>query len=414
MLSLFEAYALIISLFSIFFLILLVRFKGIFEWRFSLGKRLSRLRERAETCSDEKQKEAYSYVYRECSKIYRKNYYFKPDIIDLFDFIKNISLIYNPSAKNSVLEISLGDFLYFSNITAQKIESILRRKPLGAVYNLKIKKLYFGFDVLNIFMKNKFLNSLAIIWKNYSLLNIILWFNPLGLLVFLSMALLRMSIVKFVVSDIYIFAGENAAAVYSGEIQKEFSLPDKAQNFNFSGKKELLKNSKLKKIKKDLLFKTLIFGTIPSEESFKKAFFDSALIISSIYFKNSRSPLKEAKVGLILERTAHWLRILSGLTRKRIVKYFFNIKLSSVFSAYDFQKKYLPQFLKNGKNTFKKSLTIANYSRVLLKVYKARSPYSFLSFAGSEYGKNILVFYILKTSCEKMILEIDYVYKNSQ
>lgn len=63
---------------------------------------------------------------------------------------------------------------------------------------------------------------------------------------------------------------------------------------------------------------------------------------------------------------------------------------------------------------FGKSIKIAGYSRVIFKILKKPSPLSFAAWAGTEYGKNFLVFFILKISYEKMILEIDYVYKNSQ
>ncbi|MDY0132109.1 MAG: hypothetical protein RBR53_05510 [Desulforegulaceae bacterium] len=414
MLTPFEVYAVIISLLSLFFLGFLFKFKGIFEWKISLGKRLESLKKKSESCIDEKERKAYEYVYKECKKIYKKNYYFNSEVISLIDFIENISVIYNPESKTPLLEIDLGQFLYFSNLTSEKIENILNRKSLKVVYNLRLKKLYFGFNLINIFLNNKFLNSFLFVWKNYSILQIIVWFNPLTLLVFLSLSLLRMSIVKFIVTDFFIFAGENSILAYSEKSEKNFYQSKKLKKFKFLEKKKLFKNKDLKKIKKDFLFRTLIFGNLPSVKSFKKALSDSALVVSASYYPDSKTPLKEAKIGLILERTAHWLGVLSNLSKKRIVKYFFNIKLSLIFNVYDFQKKHLPRFLNKPKKIFGKSVTIANYSRIIFKVSKSGTPFSFLSFAGSEYGRNFLVFYILKTSYEKMILEIDYVYKNSQ
>jgi hypothetical protein len=414
MLSGFETYAIIISLFSLIFLLLLLKIKGIFEWKISLLKRLEKINEKSQDTTNLKEKKAYEYVYLECKKIYKKNYYSNFEIINLLDFVNEISRIYNPESKKPFLEISIGDFLYFSNLAAIRIEKILDRKILKLIYGIRLKNLFFSFNIYNIFLKNKVLKAFFIIWKNYSLFSIVLWFNPFGLLIFLSSSLLRMSILRFLMSDFFLFAGEYAIKAYSSEKQGTYSFDKKNYKYNYSQKNVLFQNIALKKIKKDFLVKTFFWGSLPEKESFKKAFFDSVFVISKHYFKESENPLMEAKAGLVLERTAHWLKILSDLSNRRIVKYFFKIRLSSFFSVYSLHKKYLPELLKDDRKILGKTIKIASYSRMLFKVLQKPSPMGFAAWAGTEYGKNFLVFFILKFSYEKMILEIDYVYKNSQ
>lgn len=353
-LSGFEIYSIIISLFSLVCLFLLIKIKGIFEWKISFVKRLKKIKIKSENSTSDKEKKAYEYVYLECKKIYKKNYYSNFEVINFFDFINEISRIYNPESKKPFLEISLGDFLYFSNLAAARIEAVLDRKILKLIYGIRLKNLFLGFNIYNNFFKNKFFNTFMVVWKNYSFFHILLWFNPFGLLLFLSSSLLRMSILKFLISDFFLFTGEYALEAYSGKKETFYSF-SKKKKYYYSEKKELLKNNSLKKIKNQFLLKTLVFGNFPDIESIKKSFYDSAFIISSSYFKESENPLMEAKTGLVLERSAHWLKFLSDLSSKRLVKYFFKIKLSSLFSAYTLQKKYLPPFIKDErKNIWEK------------------------------------------------------------
>ena len=415
MLTPFELYGIIISVLSLLSLVVIIRFKGIFDWKSSLRSRLRSVKENS-YAKNEKDASAYSYIYKTCLSLYKKNYFFKTGNIDIIDYVSDIALVYHPDKKEPLYEINLGDLFYFSNIFALKLESILNRKAFKMIAEIKVKHIFIGSEVFNVFKNNKFLNSFLVIWRNYSLLNIVLWLNPAGLLIFLSSGLIRMSIMKLIITDFYLSAGIYALKAYSGKKDDKNFDEDSLQISRIrelSLKKEVFKDRELKKIRNSLFKESLLFGNIPSYEKWKKAVSDSAFIISSNYF-NSQNPLKEAKAGLILERTAVWLSYFSELKDKKIIKYFFNIKLSYILFAVNAKDKYIPSFFKGNNKLLKRGFSAAGYSRTLLKLYKASSPYSFVSAAGSEYGKNLLVFYILKSSYEKCIVEIDMIYKNSR
>jgi hypothetical protein len=80
----------------------------------------------------------------------------------------------------------------------------------------------------------------------------------------------------------------------------------------------------------------------------------------------------------------------------------------------DLKDKFTPSFLKNDNNKiFKRSLSIASYTRTIYKIYKTPTPIGVASWAGGEYGKNVLIFFIIKSAFEKMVCETDTIYKNS-
>ncbi|MGM0418506.1 MAG: hypothetical protein ACQEQS_07280 [Thermodesulfobacteriota bacterium] len=415
MLTPFEIYGIIISVLSLLSLVAIIRLKGVFDWKSSLRSRLRRVKEYSYT-TNEKDASAYSYIHKTCKALYKKNYFFKTGNIDIIDYLSDIASFYHPDKKEPLYEINLGDLFCFSNIIAQNLESILNRKVLKKIAELKVKHIFIGSELFNIFTKNKFFNSFIVIWRNYSLLKIALWLNPVGLLIFLSSGLIRMSIMKLIITDFYLSAGMYALEAYSGkQTEKAFNENDfrVSKTREVSLKKQVFKDRELKKIRNSLFKESLLFGNIPSFEKWEKAVSKSAFIISSNYF-TSKNPVKEAKIGLILERTAEWLTFFSKLRNKKIVKYFFNIKLSHILFAVNAKDKYTPSFLKGNNKILKRGFSAAGYSRTFLKLYKATGPYSFISAAGTEYGKNLLVFYILKSSYEKCIVEIDMIYKNSR
>ncbi len=402
--------------------LILWRVRGVLSWKRSLKAELKELAKAAETASPPR-KEAVRLVEERCSAVFRSASPEIAEIQDVSGFVVSIAACFHPQSEHPELQVTVGRFLRTMEKSLERFDCILKRpgfKRLGAVSIRNIRAAYSRYLRIS--------SSPAWQWffrhqkniRRFSQVRLIIFPDPFTWLAFLSHHLTILMLIKYLMADLYLFFGKLALEAYDEkepviQEQSEAELEDTLKALDEAAEQaESCADPGICDIRKRIAgFPAMIkFG--PSFEEWKQAVYDAALIISKKYFPESETPLEEAMMGPLLERTREWIGILLKGEDFSFIRRTYKMRLETLFRAKNLSDTFMPKSVRNFSATVMKTYGWAKWPLKIYRMIKDVSPWGITMEVGWMAAKTSGRAYISGKVFDKTCKELETVYRDSR
>jgi len=415
--------AILALLFAIGLIIVLCRFRGLMQWRKSLTKELKVLKKEAKSL-EPPEKDAYKIVFETCESIQRSFLAEITEFNHLPDYICRIAACYHPDTDKPEQFISIGNCLYIVQEIAFRIDQLLKLRGLDKFRSLRIRHINDIYHRLKKLQKNPFM-AFYLRYRKFiqriTLIRLIVLPDPFSWVFYLSNQFTVMTLTRYLLLEIYLYTGLLAVRAYGQTDNKQpvsFSQEEldnlmldleKLQAIDISMQSQI---PELKEIRK----KNLGFGRgLLSNLSFKQwkiAIVESAHVIASAHFPDSDSPLMEACVGPLLERSRYWLKTVNTIQSIPVVHKMTDVKLETIIQA-KLMIDNMPETLKQALSKSMKVYQWAKWPITIYRLARKTTPIGMATSIGWVVTRNCIVFYIYHYTFYSACNEMNAVYQLS-
>jgi hypothetical protein len=404
-------------------MIFLIKARGILSWKKSLKKEIKKLQRRS-TEATGPAKQAVGIIENRCKEIFSS---FSPEVSELQDlpkFIKSIAACYHPQSDQPELQMTISSLLNSLDKSLGRFDQILQRAGFKRLRGVNIRHItgarqwYLRLSASHVY-KWYFRHHNKI--RRISQFRLFLFYDPFMWLAYLSNRLTLLLLIKYLMVDLYLYFGNLAAEVYADQeddreingaqedlektLEKLDSLEDK-QNHQL--------DPAIQEIRNRLIGLTAILTSNPTLSDCKSAVYHAAMIISIKYFPESDTPLPEAALGPLLERSRNWIAKLSKGEDYLLIRRFYQVRLDTLYRAKNVSDLILPKAL---KIIVEKTYATYGWVKWPLKVYrwaKKRSPWIIALNLGWFAAKKASIAYILGNTFDRTCEELEIVYHQSR
>jgi hypothetical protein len=414
--------AILALLLALSLVILLWRFRGLMQWRKSLSQELKLLKKETKTL--EPDKNAYKIVIETCESIQRSFLAEITEFNHLPDYICRIAACYHPDTDHPEQFISVGNCLYIVQEIAFRIDQLLKLRGLDKFRYLRIRHINEIYHRLKRLQQNPFM-ALYLRYRKLiqkiTLIRLIVLPDPFSWVFYLSNQFTVITLTRYLLLEIYLYTGLLAIRAYGQTDNKQqvsFSQEEldnlmldleKLQAIDTSMQSQI---PELKEIrKKNLGFGRGLLSNL-SLKQWKIAIVESAHVIASTNFPGTDSPLMEACVGPLLERSRYWLKTVNTIQSIPVVHKMADVKLETIIQA----KLLIDNMPETLKQTLSKSIKVYQWAKWPITIYRlARkaTPIGMATSIGWIVTRNCIVFYIYHYTFYTACNEINAVYKLS-
>jgi hypothetical protein len=405
-------------------LIILIKARGIFSWKKSLKGELHQLQQKA-TAASGPEKDATDIIVNRCKEILSS---FSPELSQLHffpQFIQSIAACYHPQSDRPELQITISALLKSFDKSLGRFDQILQRRGFKRLRCVNIRHIenarqwYLRLSASQVY-KWYFRHYNKI--RGIAQFRLFLFYDPLMWLAYLSNRLTLLLLVKYLMVDLYLYFGKLASVTFAvGEEDDQEAI--EAQEHLEKTLEELgsLENVQyrqldpaIQEIRNHLMGFTAILTSNPTFSDWKNAVYQAAMAISTKYFPESDTPLQEAALGPLLERSRSWIVKLSKGEDYFLARHLYQMRLGTLYRAKNFSDLILPNAL---KIILQKTYATYGWIRWPLKIYrwaKNRSPWIVALDLGWFAAKKASIVYIAGNTFDRVCEELEIVYHQSR
>ena len=404
-------------------LIVVWRLRGVLQWKRSLKHEFRELKEGLYSAGPCRQ-QAIQMVLDRCQGIWQAGF---PDISALSDFggyLRDIAAAFHPDQEKPELCVTAGSLIRASHGAIERLQDILKRPGFSRFQKIRIRhirKAWNWYDGIRRYRAVKAYIRYRRWISRANVLRLILLPDPFSWLIYLSNQLTILSLTRFFLMDIYLFAGKQAILAYDHESRNE-EIPQDAGEIeqDLSDLAELIEpefrpaDPRIQEIRNRLVgVNTLIFSS-PGYTEWKSGFEDALRVIAGTYFPESPAPVEEARLGQILARCQYWLQsvcdteklpILSRLHRIEI-RYLYSIKAASEHPIF----RQAGSFAKKSWNAYR----WMQWPLFIYRLIKKTTPAGMAASLGWMLVRKGSVNYLSRRAFDLTLQEIEMVYRLSQ
>ena len=364
---------------------------------------------------------ALEVVVNRCTKIYRDPFPKAGSIAGIGDLVREVALCYHPGAGRPELKVRCGKLLWAARRLSDKLEGLLETPGFNRLGRLRLKRIGFFYIWFQKFQRNAVVRAMVRHSGTSSWIlrsRLVLFPDPFSWLAFLSHRLVVMSLLRCVVTDLYLAVGVLAVECYDDRGPDEGPAaeePAEAGGFKwFYRKEEESSDPRIKEIRRTLPGVTDSFSPAQWGRRWRRAVERAALVLASDQFPASPDPLKEASFGAATERVGAWLQALSGLEGNPMVRAVLSVKLETIMGLGD---------LAAGDAAARIGRVLRScadaYSAVRIPVTAARwlsrgSPGRIALEAGWTLAGRVIASYCLSYGFDLACREMDILYRKSR
>jgi hypothetical protein len=417
--SVFGIAALLIALAT---LTLVWRLRGLLQWKRSLKHEFKGLKDELYTAEPCRQ-QAILVVLDRCQEIWQAGF---PEINELSGFagyLRDIAAAFHPDQEKPELCVTAGSLIRASHNAVDRLQDILLRPGFSRFQNIRIRhirKAWNWYDRIRRFRAVQAYIRYRQWINRTNVLRLILLPDPFSWLIYLSNQLTILSLTRFFLMDIYLFAGKQAILAYDHETWHEAIPQDTGEiEQDLSDLAELaepefrLPDPRIQEIRNRLVgVNTLIFSSGYLE--WKSGIQDALRAIAGTYFPESPAPAEEAMLGPILTRCKFWLQSVSNTEKLLIFRHLHRIELKHLYRVKTAAEH--PLFRQAGFFA-KKSLNIYKWMQWPLLIYrliKKTTPAGVAASMGWVLVRKGTVNYLSRRAFDLTIQEMETVYRLSQ
>ena len=402
------------------------RLRGLLQWKRSLKHEFKDLKEELHSAGPCRQ-QAIQVVLDHCKGIWQAGFPEINELSGLAEYLRNIAAALHPDQEKPELCVTSGSLIRASHSAVERLQDILRRPGFSRFRNIRIRHIRKAWNWYDRISRYRAVQAYIRYrrWINRAnVLRLILLPDPFSWLIYLSNQLTILSLTRFFLMDIYLFAGKQAILAYDHETRNE-AIPQDAEEIeqDLSELAELaeliepesrLPDPRIQEIRNRLVgVNTLIFSS-PGYAEWKSGFGDALRVIAETYFPESPAPMEEARLGQILVRCQFWLQSVCDTENLPIFNRLHRIELRYLYSVKAVTEH--PLFRQAG--TFaKKSWNVYKWMQWPLLIYrliKNTTPAGMAANMGWMLVQKGTVNYLGRRAFDLTIQEMETVYRLSQ
>ena len=345
-------------------------------------------------------------------------------ISGLAGYLRDIAAAFHPDQEKPELCVTAGSLIRASHSAVERLQDILRRPGFSRFQKIRIRHIRKAWNWYDRISRYRAVQAYIRYrrWINHAnMLRLILLPDPFSWLIYLSNQLTILSLTRFFLMDIYLFAGKQAILAYDHESRHE-AMPQDAGEIeqDLADLAELIEpefrlpDPRIQEIRNRLVgVNTLIFSS-PGYTEWKSGFEDALRVIAGTYFPESPAPVEEARLGTILVRCQFWLQSVCDTEKLPIFSRLHRIELRYLFSVKAAAEH--PLFRQAG--TFaKKSWNVYKWMQWPLFIYrliKKTTPAGMAASMGWMLVRKGTVNYLSRRAFDLTLQEMETVYRLSQ
>ncbi len=410
--------------FLVLTIILAVRLRKILSWKKALVRDLDALRT-AEAGAAPEQVRAVQVIRERCDRVMRSSSPVLTDLRDLPEYVVAIAECFHPDAERPELQITVGRLLNSLRQSLDRFDDILRRPGLKRLNRLTIRHIRGARDWYAHAMASPFYRWVFRHWENImdaSALRLFIMPDPAGWLAYLSRRLTVLTLVRYLLTDIYIFAGRLALAAYGGEQDNGASAADEGEVMEHiladldqtQDDEAADMDPVLLELRRRIIRTASLRSVGHAVGEWKASVREAAGLIAGRHFPEAPSPVESAAVGPLLARSRVWLTTLARGENHRLARRLYDIRLITLYKTKDMSDLLMNRGV--GKVIIRTYKTYG-WLKWPLKAFrwiKKMSPWRVALDVGWEVSKRASAAYLCATTFETACRELDAVYRLSR
>ena len=368
-----------------------------------------------------RRKAALDIVVKRCTVLYRDPFPRAGRIAAIGELVREVAGCYHPGVDRPELRIRCGRLLWAARRLSEKSSMLLKSPGFDRLGRLSLRRIIFFYSWFQKLQRSPVVraairHSRASSWVLRS--RLVIFPDPFSWLAFLSHRLVAMSLLRCMVTDLYLAVGLLAVECYDEDEPEREPNDDIAAHVSgfkwFYRKEDGFPDPRIREIRRSLPGVSDSLNPGQWGLRWRRAVERAALILASDQFPLAPDPLQEASFGAAMERFSAWLAALSGLESNPMIGAVLGVKVETVLGIGDLARgdaaARIGKFLRSCSDT---------YGRVRVPVTAARwiswsSPGRIAFEAGWTLAGRIVASYCLRYAFDLSCREIDALYRKSR
>ena len=399
------------------------RLRGLLQWKRSLKHEFRGLKESYSSAGPSRQ-QAIQVVLDRCQEIWQAGFPEIKEFFGLSEYLQDIAAAFHPDQEKPELCITTGSLIHAANSAVQRLQNILNRPGFSRFQRVRILHIRKAWQWYDRISKYRVVQAYIRYrrWINHAnLLRLILLPDPFSWLIYLSNQLTILSLTRFFLMDIYLFAGQQAIMAYDHESRNEVPSQDARElEQDLADLAELIEpeprqpDQQIQKIRNRLVGLNAMIFSSPGYKDWKDGFGDALQVISRTCFPDSPAPVEEAAMGPLLERCQFWLRWVSDTEKLPIVNRLHRVEIRYLYSV---KAAAEDPIFRQSEKLVRKSWDIYQRMKWPLTIYrllKKTTPAGIATSMGWMLVRKGTVNYLTRKAFDRTILEMEMIYRLSQ
>lgn len=401
---------------------MVVRAHGLFSWRRSLRAELDDLARRTVDFGKDAEP-GVDLVVDRCRAILDSS---SPDFGQLQDmpqYVRSIAACFHPQAERPELQATIGACIEGLNRSLDRFDRILHRTGFGRIRRMNLRQIYNLRD-----WYRQAAQSPLYRWARrhqkwlgpFLRIRLIFYCDPLMWLSYLSNRLTTVLLVKYLLVDLYLFAGELALQIFARSwdetaIPEPESLEETLEALENAETAETpSEDPQIRNIRRRLVSVAALLGPPPSLADWKTALDDAAGVIAARHFPDSKAPLLEAAVGPLLQRSRIWVEALGHGEDYRLTRRLYRVRIDTLYRAKNFSDLPLPRLVRGFLKTASDSYGWVRWPMRLYRWARRRTALTLALEIGWLAAKRATLAHLYGRSFDLACRELEQVYADSR
>lgn len=399
------------------------RLRGLLQWKRSLKHEFRELKDGL-YASDPCRQQAIQVVLDHCQGIWHTGFPEISTVSGLSDYLRDIAAAFHPEQERPELCVTAGSLIRASHSAVERLQDILCRPGFSRFQKIRIRHIRKAWNWYDRISKYRAVQAYIRYrrWINRTnVMRLVLLPDPFSWLIYLSNQLTILSLTRFFLMDVYLFAGKQAISAYDHEIQHEAAPRDSGRiEQDLSDLAEMIEpefrapDPRIQEIRNRLVGVNALFFSSHGYKEWKTGFEEALRVIAGTYFPESPAPIEEAMLGPILTRCRYWLQSVSNTEKLPILSRLHRIELRHFYSVKSAAEH--PLFRQAGFFA-KKTLNIYQWMQWPLLIYrliKKTTPAGMAAGMGWVLVRKGTVNYLSRRAFDLTLQEMETVYRLSQ
>jgi len=363
---------------------------------------------------------AFDIVIDRCTRIYRDPFPKFGSLAGLEELVREVARCYHPDLARPELAVRCGRLLRAARSMSWRTEALLKSPGFGRLYGLRLRTIRYVYSRVRRLQRSAVLRAaMRVSGKSTWLLRsrLLVFPDPFSWLAFLSQRLVVMSLLRCVLTDLYLAAGSLAVECYDDEEFEdgcEEAAPGVPGFGRFLRSDHEFPDPRIRDIRRSLPGVRDPFSPGKWGLRWRRAVERAALVFASDQFPSSSDPLEEATFGAMVERMSAWLLAFSELERKPMMGTVMGVRLEKILGLRDVAAG---DVAAAAGRVFRSCRGI--YGGIRVPVTAARwisrgSPGRVALEAGWTLAGRIVASYCLKYGFDLACRELDVLYRKSR
>jgi len=353
--------------------------------------------------------------------VYREPFPKAGSIAGLGGLIRDVARCYHPESEHPEYAVRCGRLLRAARCMSERIEELLGSPGFGRLYGLRLRNIKFFYSWYQKLHHSAAIRT-AIRWNSASTWawrsRLVIFPDPFSWLAFLSHRLVVMSLLRCILTDLYLAVGMLAVECYDDEEPYEegddgATAAASAYGW-FQRHHEEYPDPRIQDIRRGLPGVKDSFDLGRWGLRWRRAVERAALVFASDQFPTARNPIEEASFGALVERLSTWLLELSRLERKSMIRAVLGVRLEKVLGFRELAEGDAAALL---GRTFRSVRGIYSGLRVPVKAARwlSRGSAGKVAFeTGRTFAGRLAASYFFRYGFDLACREIDILYRKSR